>query len=459
MRIHARLLAALLFLTVAYPAQAQYGPATRYEPFPIDSGSHDNSGAEPEVRFRDVLVFPDTPWIRLHFSDHNLGQASYVVLTSLLDGGQQRLDVKGMLDWSNASAIFRGDAVDLQLVVAPGDEGVFVKVDGVTVSNEVGGDGDPAAVSLCGSDSRVASSDPRVGRLFSSGCTGWLIANNAVLTAGHCTSSGTLSGVLEFNVPPSLANGTMVPAAPQDQYPVVGSSVVFEDGGESHDWCVFRVNPNSTTGLTAHKAQGFFRVTTIVPSNGSTLRVTGYGVDNTPAGPGGAGAACCPADGANCSFNCNSNSQTQQTSTGPLDDLDGSRIEHKVDSMPGNSGGPIIHESNAYAIGIHTHGGCDSAGSDFDNGGTWFGYAPLFHAINSFTPSGTLFVDLTTPNSVETGTLLFPRDTVAEGVAQVPTGGVVRIYAGSYTAAAGNAIVINRAMRLEAMLGSVVIGN
>jgi V8-like Glu-specific endopeptidase len=366
-------------------------------------------------------------------------------------------------EWHNADAIVDGDAVEIQLVVAPGESGVFFTIEGILVPDEPGGDPVSRERSLCNNDdSRTPSGDPRVGRLFSSGCTGWLIGNNAVLTAGHCVIGGTLSGVLEFNVPPSTTTGNMVPAAAVDRYPVISSSLAFEDGGESHDWAVFSIGPNAVTGLAAHDVQGVFKVTTVVPSNGSTLRLTGYGIDNAPLGPGGTGAACCATDGENCEFNCNSASQTQQTSTGRLDDLDGSRIEHQVDSLPGNSGGPIIRESNFYTIGIHTHGGCDSFFSDFDNGGTWFGYAPLFNAINSFTPPSTRFVDLTSPDSIENGGILRPFDTVFEAVANVPDGGVIRIFAGSYTAAVGNAISIGadgRAIRLEAVLGTVTIGN
>jgi V8-like Glu-specific endopeptidase len=288
-----------------------------------------------------------------------------------------------------------------------------------------------------------------------------LIGNNAVLTAGHCTRpNATLTSVLEFNVPASTAQGNMMPAAAVDRYPVISSSLVFDDGGESHDWAVFTVGPNAVTGLFAHEVQSFFKVTTVVPSNGSTLRVTGYGFDNSPLGPGGSGAACCATDGENCEFNCNSASQTQQTSTGPLDDLDGSLIEHQVDSMPGNSGGPIIREGNSYTIGIHTHGGCDLFTSDYDNGGTWFGYAPLFHAVNSFTPAGTLYVDLAAPNTAETGSILIPFDTLGEAVANVPSGGTIRIFSASYPVAAGTRLGADgRVIRLEALLGTVVLGN
>lgn len=452
-----------VLLAAAGPAGAQYGPRTRFEPYPLHSGRHANFGGEALVQYREWVQSSGAPWIELHFGDCHLGQSSFLILTSMKDGGRQRLDAISLSESYYTSAAFTGDTVEMALFVAPGERDIFVTVEGVTVSDEVGGDPEPGTRSLCDDDDdRTPSFDPRAGRLSASHCTGWLIANNAVLTAGHCVPEGTISGSIDFNVPPSLPDGRTMPSDPTDRYPIDPSSLVFENDGEGHDWAIFTLNANSTTGLLAHDVQGFFKVTTIVPSDGSTLRRTGYGLDNSPPGTGGPAAACCPVDGETCEFNCNSSSTTQQTDTGPLDDLDGSRIEHKVDSLPGNSGCPIIREDSGFTIGIHTHGGCDSLGSDFDNGGTWFGYAPLFFAVNGFTPAGTVFVDVASPDTVEIGDVLRPFDTVVEAVAAVPSGGTIRIFAGSYTAAAGNTLTAGddgRAMRLESMLGSVVIGN
>lgn len=455
-----------LLLAAAWPARAQQGPRTRLEPLPLYSGLRANSGGEAVVQYRELVEFSGAPWMQLHFGDCNLGQSSFLVLTSLADGGRQRLDAESLREWYYASAMFTGDAVELELFVAPGESDVFISIEGITVPDEVSGGQGPIPHSLCDDDDdRTPSSDPRVGRLTSLGCTGWLIANNAVLTAGHCTRpNGTLSGLLEFNVPPSQPNGAMMPAQPEDQYPVIPTSLDYSDGGEGNDWAVLRVGANSTTGLYAHDVQGFFKITTVVPSNGSTLRMTGYGMDNSPLGSGGPGAACCDTnDDETCEFNCNASSQTQQTDTGPLDDLDGNRIEHKVDSLPGNSGAPLINESNGFAIGIHTHGGCDSLFSDYDNGGTWFGHSSLFETIENFGfPGARFFVDVASPDSVETGGLLRPYDTVVEAVNAAPSGSVIQIFAGSYSAAAGNALTAGadgRHMRLEALLGTVVIGN
>ncbi|MFH1108259.1 MAG: hypothetical protein V1790_03545, partial [Planctomycetota bacterium] len=270
-------------------------------------------------------------------------------------------------------------------------------------------------------------------------------------------------GVLEFNVPASSPNGVTRAALTNDQYPVTGV-VSFESNGEGADYAVFAVGPNSTTGLRPHIVQGFFHMTALMPSEGTTLRVTGYGLDWSPAGPGGAGAACCDydSDGA-CDYNCNSANCTQQTATGSCDDcLVGSAIEHTVDTGPANSGSPIIWESTGLAIGIHTQGGCDSFWSDYDNAGTWVMYPPLAGAMHDFLGAGVFWVDWASAHPIQFGHVLYAFNRVSAAVASVSDGATVAIVAGDYPAALGNTFVAGadgRAMTLTAPVGFVRIGN
>src|SRR5204863_4654268 len=110
------------------------------------------------------------------------------------------------------------------------------------------------------------------------------------------------------------------------------------------------------------------------PAAADTIRVTGFGVDNTPAGPV---ANCCASDETGCTHpNCNAQSRTLQTATGPYVSetvTSATNIFHsyKTDTEPANSGSPIIWNANGFTIGIHTHGGCASDGSG-DNDGTSF---------------------------------------------------------------------------------------
>jgi hypothetical protein len=204
-------------------------------------------------------------------------------------------------------------------------------------------------------------------------------------------------------------------------------------------------------------------MTGVVPAEGATLRVTGYGIDAFPAGSGGAGAPCCDWDGDDsCNFDCNSANLTQQTHLGSCDDcLVGSAIEHTVDTMPANSGSPIIWEAHGLAIGIHTHGGCDTVWSDYDNAGTWLGYDPLEDELQSYL-GGALFVDSAFRATVETGKVLFPFHTVAAALNTVDAGGELAIVAGVYPASAGNTFTLGadgKAVTLTALGGTVTIGN
>jgi V8-like Glu-specific endopeptidase len=409
----------------------------------------------------------NTPWVRVHLADYHLGENSYLILTATNDGDWQRLDAWSLPFWQNTSAIFSGSEVTIQLFVSAGDEGVFFTVDELLVADPedlaLGFDAQPVPIdekSICGSgDDRAASSDSRVGRLFMGGCTGWLVHTGAALTAGHC-GTGSIGGVLEFNVPASTSNGVPRPAPVNDQYPVTGVRS-WQSNGEGQDYAVFSVGPNSNTELRPHIAGGFFHMTSLVPSVGTTLRVTGYGVDPFPAGTGGAGASCCDWDNDDdCDYNCNSTSYTLQTDTGSCDDcLVGSAIEHTVDTTPANSGSPIIWNSANMAIAIHTQGGCDSFFSDYDNAGTWLGYNPLENALNDFLGVNVVWVDAASSTPIQVGGALTAFDTVAEGVNAAPSGFTVAIVEGSYPHAEGNAFTVSKPLTLTAPVGTVVIGN
>ncbi|MFH1107928.1 MAG: hypothetical protein V1790_01835 [Planctomycetota bacterium] len=288
--------------------------------------------------------------------------------------------------------------------------------------------------------------------------------NGAALTAGHCGEpDGNITGVLEFNVPDSSSNGVTRSASTNDQYPVTGV-VSSESNGEGADYAVFAVGPNSTTGLRPHIAQGFFHMTALMPSEGTTLRVTGYGLDWVPLGTAGPGAHCCDSNGDRvCEYICNSANCTQQTATGSCNDcLVGYAIEHTVDTAPANSGSPIIWESTGLAIGIHTQGGCDSFWSDYDNAGTWVVYSPLASAMNGFLGANVWWVDWASVYPVQFGHVLYAFNRVSAAVAGVPGGATLAIVAGDYPAALGNTFVAGadgKAMTLTAPVGFVRIGN
>ena len=89
------------------------------------------------------------------------------------------------------------------------------------------------------------------------------------------------------------------------------------------------------------------------------------------------------------------------------------------------------------------------------NGGTTFTNAALVTAINNFPGANARYVDNGYPAwTTEDGTAFRPFDLVAEGVNAAPAGGIVSVVAGSYP----RALTINQSVRLEAPVGTVVIG-
>jgi V8-like Glu-specific endopeptidase len=476
------LLLLLLVMTACAPAaaqpqatdetedgSAQIEPVPYHvEPFQLDSRQHDSLEAAAPGGFRQLVQIPGAVWLRLHFSEYDLGRNSTLTITSLQDGGDQRLDSRSLPQWENATAIFNGDTVEIELHADPNDEEAYFVLDSVVVgepqdmpTTEADTSGDePSPESLCGPDNRAASTDARVGRLYFGGCTAYLISNGRLLTAGHCADldpdrSGPLlpdgvldlSGVVEFNVPPSQSNGTTVAADPDDQYPINTNSVVWRYDGEGQglgkDWAVFTVGPNSNTGLTPFQAQGgFFRTTNANPASGNTIRVTGMGADNTP--PGSTG-------------NANAQNFTNQTSTGGYvgESVSGSNIWHRyaVDTTGGSSGSPIIWNSNGFTIGIHTNAGCNTDGSGA-NSGTSFEVNALESAIDNHPGSNTIYADRTRLGATENGTIYHPHDTITEAVNAVPSGGKVSIVRGTYN----DTGTFNKQLIMVAPVGSAVIG-
>ena len=424
---------------------------SRTEPYGLTmrAGALPESDARKEyVAFDEVIRSAGALWLRIHFAEFQLGAGSYVRLTGLKDGGQQRLYAADMANWSNFSAHFNGDAVRVELVVAPGDDDVSAQVDQLIV-----GERQAEPDTICGAiDDRVPSTERRVARLPATGCTAWPVANGTFLTAGHCVDLDPDQGgpmlpdgvvdlpagaVVEFNVPASNADGSIVFADPNDQFPIdlTGIRWRFVGAGQGlgKDWAVFRVQRNVNTGAAPHVRQGFWRMTRENPTTiDNTIRIEGYGTDTTPA----------------------TRNQTLQTHSGPYvsESSSGADIWHnyRADTMPANSGSPIIWLNNT--IGIHTTGGCQATGTG-SNSGTSFENDQLENAIHDFPGPNVVYVDMLGPGFPGNGRIFEPYRNLGEGIAAASPNATISIVSGFYVVPR----IINKRVTLTAPVGTVYI--
>ena len=440
-RLGLLLLLGMPLVAVAQPAPVPY----HMQAYTFHSGLHNaDPGGAPLVAFSDVVRVAEAPWLRLHFGDWDLGKASYLVITSREDGAQQRLDAVRLAQWQSASAFFNGDEVEIELYVAPGDQGVFFELREVMVGEKVSeADLHGETESICGAvDDRVDSTDPAAGRIVPVGCTGWIISNGAFLTAGHCV--GASLQTLQFNVPPSDANGTINHPGTEDQYPIEALANIESSTGFGDDWGVFNAFANSNGELASKRQGAFYRMSR--DSNPATVRITGYGVDGPPPNFGNPPPR-------------NADSQTEQTDAGPsagetVISPDNAFWSYAVDTQGGNSGSPIIVDASNLTLGIHTHGGCTAGGGT--NNGTSFENDDLEAAVQTNPGASTVYSDMGHDVVLEDGTIFRPYDTVLEAVDAAPPGGVVSIVTGFYD---GETMEITKPLTIVVPVGGVVIGN
>lgn len=301
-----------------------------------------------------IVTIADAPWLKLNLQGTKLGPNSHLEITSLFDNATQILTAETLAQRNFQSAYFNGGTVEVKLYVDSRDKDVSFKVGEITVGEYVN---TVQPLSICGTeDDRIASSEPKVGRMDPAGCTGWVIDGGQLLTAGHCLD-GTTMDTLSFNPPPSLSDGTVQFPGPEDQYAIDQSSFNFVNGGVGNDWGTFTVFDNAQTGIQPIDAQGSYSIKQdLDPAN---IRITGFGVD----------------DG--------TTNQTNQTDVGANESSSGTTMRYTADTRGGNSGSPVIDDATGMAVGIHTHGGCFSSGGN--NNGTSFFNTALWDVVGGGT--------------------------------------------------------------------------
>ncbi|MBT7609168.1 MAG: trypsin-like serine protease [Bacteriovoracaceae bacterium] len=196
---------------------------------------------------------------------------------------------------------------------------------------------------ICGQqDDRVPSFNPKIARVLKigapAGCTLTMIGRTCAISAGHCISTFEAA---EFNTPLS-SGGTIQHPPKEDIYMVDKSTLVYKNGGMGNDYAVLRLKANAITGKLAGDLQGHYDVSFNMPETGDMVRITGYGADRAD----------------------RERNFAQQTHNGPIERLSRSSavMNHRADTMGGNSGSSIIHENTGKIIAIHTHGGCSRRG-------------------------------------------------------------------------------------------------
>jgi V8-like Glu-specific endopeptidase len=356
-------------LSCPISTQAQERPLEQVDAVvQFDSGEVRSALRHRGVIYAEQVQIDGVPWVRLQFDDAILGQPgpngspTLLRLTSMLDGAQQLMNATHLEQWSYTSAYFNGDTVLVEIIADPDAAPSRVSMKQAWAGVMYSGDGGISSICF-GTDDRQLSNDPAQGRLVSVGCTAWLFndANRCFLTAGHCTTNST--SLMEFNVPLSQSNGTIVHPPPTDQYAVDLTSVQSQSGGAGNDWKYFGCFPNTTTGLTPIQAQGaFYTLAAAPPAVGNPaqpIRITGYGTVSSPV-----------------SLTWN---QVQKTHVGPYFSFTGTLIRYQTDTTGGNSGSPVVDEDAQLAIGIHTHAGCTSTGGS--NQGTAINHPNLLNAL------------------------------------------------------------------------------
>lgn len=347
---------------LAAPVVAQTKPFKFYtKAVDLTSQPLDNNTATTQLVFDDVLSGDGAPWMRVRFGRAVLQEGSYLVITSLQDGDYQILNNRTMAEWYNHTGYFNGDAVQVSLYAGAGTQGNQLDVAELILGEWEQADG--GAASQCGPvDNRVASTAPERARLLNIGCTASLFStDNCFITAGHCTESS--ANTVEFDVPLSQSNGTIVHPPISEQYSVDQASRQWTNGGIGNDWGLFKVFNNSNTGLNPFQAQGAnLTLATGLPALPETIDLVGYGVDSGTA------------------------NQTQQRSTGPVTSFSGTTINHQADTEGGNSGSSILSEAGQ-VIAIHTNAGCSTGGSG-SNSGTTITNAGLQAALATFCSGG-----------------------------------------------------------------------
>jgi hypothetical protein len=293
---------------------------------------------------------PGASFLQLRITDVRLPAGGSVEVQAPHEPRPETLDAATIAAAGGMTLLHGGDTLAVRLRPAPG-HAASARIDLVAEGFRGAAH---APLSLCGNDTRVASTDRHIARLViteTSGVyygTAFLIDPvRTMATAGHNVAEADLLSVIaEFDVPASLADGTPQPAALENQYRWEGLAAVrheYVPGGP--DWGVLRLQRNAATNLWPAVARGgFLRLAQEPPAAPRTLRVAGHGHDTAR-----------PA-----------RALTQQRADGPFVGRAGSELRYRIDTEPGASGAPLSDPATGLVFGVHVRGGCSAAAGTFN---------------------------------------------------------------------------------------------
>lgn len=347
-RLICALFAASTFVSALFAQATLSNPVGQYVEYVEDSGTWDGPADGPASVYTHTVHVPGALWIRLFFSAGDLPAGSTIRMTSLLDGEVQELDAAGLAMWSQSSAYFNGDQVELELVAAPGSTGNRIALGRLEIEfahrvleagAAAGPRGSNGICGICGADDRVQTNEQWSCRLMSVGCTASVFTTNSCLvSAGHCITSNL---VAQFNVPNSNSScGTVNPPV-ADQFPVTSTQQI--NGGVGNDWSVLRTGTNSLGQRPFQRYGKLRRIAPSIAGVSTAIGMWGYGLDTT----------CV-------------RSQTQQFSGGPITLVTGSTYEFTADVRGGNSGSGLMKDGRIIGVVTHCRTGCPNIATRID---------------------------------------------------------------------------------------------